>query len=46
MSTTIKIGGVPEHFNLPIILAIERGAFAEHDIDLPVDVLSPVARGL
>ena len=34
MSTTIKIGGVPEHFNLPIILAIERGAFAEHDIDL------------
>ena len=34
MNTTIKIGGVPEHFNLPIILAIEAGEFAAHGIDL------------
>jgi len=25
--TTIRLGGVPEHFNLPIHLAIENGAF-------------------
>lgn len=30
----IRIGGVPEHFNLPIHLAIERGEFAERGIDL------------
>jgi ABC-type nitrate/sulfonate/bicarbonate transport system substrate-binding protein len=34
VSETIKIGGVPEHFNLPILLAIERGEFLAHDIDL------------
>lgn len=34
MNTTIKIGGVPEHFNLPIIMAIEGGEFAAHGIDL------------
>ncbi|MCW3124384.1 MAG: uracil-DNA glycosylase [Bacteroidetes bacterium] len=34
MSNTIKIGGVPEHFNLPILLAIERGEFSAHEIDL------------
>lgn len=28
----IRIGGVPEHFNLPILLAIERGRFAELDV--------------
>ncbi|HBO30887.1 MAG TPA: ABC transporter substrate-binding protein, partial [Leeuwenhoekiella sp.] len=27
--TTIRIGGVPEHFNLPIHLCIEEGLFAE-----------------
>ncbi len=34
MSNTIKIGGVPEHFNLPILLAVERGEFKQKDIDL------------
>jgi ABC-type nitrate/sulfonate/bicarbonate transport system substrate-binding protein len=34
MNNTIKIGGVPEHFNLPILLAIERGVFLQHGIDL------------
>jgi len=32
--TKIKLGGVPEHFNLPIHLAIERGEFAERGIDI------------
>ncbi|WP_224490447.1 substrate-binding domain-containing protein [Robertkochia flava] len=31
---TIRIVGVPEHFNLPWQLAIEEGAFAERGIDL------------
>ncbi|MEO9952141.1 substrate-binding domain-containing protein [Nonlabens sp.] len=31
---TIKIGGVPEHFNLPWHLAIEDNAFAKAGIDL------------
>jgi len=30
----IKIGGVPEHFNLPILMAIEKGEFIRHNIDL------------
>jgi len=30
----IKIGGVPEHFNLPILMAIEKGEFDRHGIDL------------
>jgi len=30
----IKIGGVPEHFNLPWHLAIENGKFSEKGIDL------------
>jgi len=30
----IRIGGVPEHFNLPIHLAMERGLFAEKGIDI------------
>ena len=34
MADVIKIGGVPEHFNLPILLAIERGEFKKHYIDL------------
>ena len=33
-STTIRIGGVPEHFNLPIHLASERGDFASRGIDI------------
>lgn len=31
---SIKIGGVPEHFNLPWHLAIESGKFKKHQIDL------------
>ncbi|MFD0797592.1 substrate-binding domain-containing protein [Maribacter chungangensis] len=31
---SVKIIGVPEHFNLPWHLAIEEGAFAERGIDL------------
>ena len=30
----VKIGGVPEHFNLPWHLAIENGKFKKKDIDL------------
>ncbi len=30
----IRLGGVPEHFNLPIHLAIENGEFEERGIDL------------
>lgn len=30
----IRIGGVPEYFNLPILLAKEEGKFAEKGIDL------------
>ncbi|MBF4984625.1 ABC transporter substrate-binding protein [Nonlabens mediterrranea] len=32
--TTIKIGGVPEHFNLPWHFALEDGAFEKEGIDL------------
>ena len=32
--TKIKIGGVPEHFNIPIHLAIENGAFEDQNIDV------------
>ncbi|MFV5699039.1 substrate-binding domain-containing protein [Flavobacterium sp. ZT3R17] len=32
--TTIKIAGVPEHFNLPWHLSIENGDFEKEDIDL------------
>ncbi|MEW7291796.1 substrate-binding domain-containing protein [Aquimarina sp. 2304DJ70-9] len=31
---TIKIGGVPEHFNLPWHLTIEDGSFLKHNIEL------------
>jgi len=31
---TIRLGGVPEHFNLPIHKAIERGDFRSRGIDL------------
>lgn len=34
MNTTIRLGGVPEHFNLPIHLAIESGEFAERGVNL------------
>lgn len=30
----IRIGGVPEHFNLPIHMAKEQGEFAKRGIDL------------
>ena len=30
----IKIGGVPEHLNLPILMAIEKGEFQRHSLDL------------
>lgn len=32
--TKIKLGGVPEHFNLPIHLAIEDGSFESRGIEL------------
>ena len=32
--TTLRVGGVPEHFNLPIHLAIESGRFDAKGIDL------------
>lgn len=32
--TKLTVGGVPEHFNLPIHLAIESGAFEEAGIEL------------
>ena len=32
--TTIRIAGVPEHFNLPWHLAIENGDFKKEAIDL------------
>ena len=31
---TVRISGVPEHFNLPWHMAIEEGAFADQGIDL------------
>ncbi len=31
---TIRLGGVPEHFNLPIHLAIEDGSFASRGVNL------------
>jgi len=33
-NTTIRLGGVPEHFNLPVHLAHEKGAFAERGVVL------------
>lgn len=32
--TKIRLGGVPEHFNLPIHLAIEQGDFAARGVDV------------
>lgn len=34
MKTTVKIGGVPEHFNYPWHKAIEEGKFAQYNIDV------------
>lgn len=34
MQTTVKIGGVPEHFNYPWHKAIEEGKFIRHGIDV------------
>ena len=34
MTTPIRLGGVPEHFNLPIHLAVEDGSFAQRGVDL------------
>ena len=33
-TTTVRLGGVPEHFNLPVHLAIENGGFAERHVDV------------
>lgn len=33
-SNIIRLGGVPEHFNLPIHLAKEKGEFAKRGVDL------------
>lgn len=33
-TTTIRLGGVPEHFNLPVHLAIEDGSFESRGVDL------------
>lgn len=33
-TTTIRLGGVPEHFNLPIHLAIENGSFESRGVQL------------
>ncbi|MEM1214675.1 MAG: uracil-DNA glycosylase, partial [Bacteroidota bacterium] len=33
-TTKIRLGGVPEHFNLPIHLAMERGEFAQRGLDV------------
>jgi len=32
--TTIRLGGVPEHFNLPIHLAVENGDFASRGVNV------------
>ncbi|MEL7020201.1 MAG: substrate-binding domain-containing protein [Bacteroidota bacterium] len=34
LSNVIRIGGVPEHFNLPIHLAIERGLFEQRGVQV------------
>jgi len=31
---SLRVGGVPEHFNLPWQLAAERDVFSNHEIDL------------
>ena len=33
-NNTIRIGGVPEHFNLPIHLAMESGAFESRGLNI------------
>ncbi len=33
-SNIIRVGGVPEHFNLPWHLAKETGLFAKHNVDV------------
>ncbi|MCO5723492.1 substrate-binding domain-containing protein [Robiginitalea marina] len=34
MNTAVRIVGVPEHFNLPWLMALEEGAFSARGIDL------------
>jgi ABC-type nitrate/sulfonate/bicarbonate transport system substrate-binding protein len=34
MNTVVRIAGVPEHFNLPWLMALEEGAFSARGIDL------------
>ncbi|MCG8329539.1 MAG: substrate-binding domain-containing protein [Chitinophagales bacterium] len=34
MSNTIRLGGVPEHFNLPVHLAKERGEFSKRGVNI------------
>ncbi|WP_158542778.1 PhnD/SsuA/transferrin family substrate-binding protein [Lujinxingia litoralis] len=33
MNNPLRVGGVPEHFNIPFYRAAERGSFADHDFD-------------
>ena len=33
-TTTLRLGGVPEHFNLPIHLAIEDGSFESRGVKI------------
>ncbi len=30
----LRVGGVPEHFNMPFHLAQERGLFAKHNVEV------------
>lgn len=32
--TKIRVGGVPEHFNYPFHIGMERGFFLKHGIDV------------
>ena len=34
MNNTIRLGGVPEHFNLPVHLAKERGEFSKRGVNI------------
>ena len=34
MAVTVRVCGVPEHFNLPWLMAFEEGAFDDRGIEL------------
>ena len=42
----LKIGGVPEHFNLPWKLSIEEGRFREKNIYLHLSIHNNFIRGI